>query len=84
MGRIFKTPSDNATEETLRAIHLANTVDTTYERIWGWVKTVIASFITALVVSGIEFYNPEFSVYDNTLDWGVGKLRDLINWLKWW
>ena len=40
--------------------------------------------ITALVVSGIEFYNPEFSIYDNTLDWGVGKLRDLINWLKWW
>jgi len=84
MGRIFKTPSDNATEETLRAIHLANTVDTTYERTWGWVKTVIASFITALVVSGIEFYNPEFSIYDNTLDWAVGKLRDLINWLKWW
>ena len=84
MGRIFKTPSDNATEETLRAIHLANTVDTTYERTWGWVKTVIASFITALVVSGIEFYNPEFSIYDNTLDWGVGKLGDLITWLKWW
>ena len=41
MGRIFKTPSDNATEETLRAIHLANTVDTTYERTWGWVKTII-------------------------------------------
>ena len=47
-------------------------------------KNIIASCITALVVSGIEFYNPEFSIYDNTLDWAVGKLRDLINWLKWW
>ena len=56
MGRIFKTPSDNATEETLRAMHIANTVDTTYERTWGWLKTIIASAITALVVSGFEFY----------------------------
>jgi len=84
MGRIFKTPSDNATEETLRAIHLANTVDTTYERAWGWVKTVIASFLTAMVVSGIEFHNNEFSVYESTIDWAVQKLRDFADWLKWW
>jgi hypothetical protein len=84
MGRIFKTVSDNATEETLRAIHLANTVDTTYERAWGWVKTVVASFLTALIVSGIEFHNTEFSVYESTIDWTVQKLRDFANWLKWW
>jgi len=84
MGRIFKTPSDNATEETLRAIHLANTVDTTYERAWGWVKTVTASVLTALVVSGIEFHNTEFSVYESSVDWAVEKLRDFTNWLKWW
>lgn len=84
MGRIFKTPSDNATEETLRAIHLANTVDTTYERAWGWLKTVVASFLTALIVSGIEFHNTEFSVYESTIDWTVKKLRDFANWLKWW
>jgi hypothetical protein len=84
MGRIFKTVSDNATEETLRAIHLANTVDTTYERAWGWVKTVVASFLTALIVSGIEFHNTEFSVYESTIDWTVQKLSDFANWLKWW
>lgn len=84
MGRIFKTVSDNATEETLRAIHLANTVDTTYERAWGWVKTVFASVITALTISGIEFFNPEVSFYESSVDWFVEKLRDLANWLKWW
>jgi hypothetical protein len=84
MGRIFKTVSDNATEETLRAIHLANTVDTAYERTLGWVKALIASFLTALVVSGIEFHNTEFSVYESTIDWTVKKLKDFTNWLKWW
>ena len=84
MGRIFKTPSDNATEETLRAIHLANTVDTTYERAWGWLKAFIASFLTAIIVSGIEFHNTEFSVYESTIDWTVEQLRDFANWLKWW
>jgi hypothetical protein len=84
MGRIFKTVSDNATEETLRAIHLANTVDTAYERTLGWVKALIASFLTALVVSGIEFHNTEFSVYESTIDWTVEKLKDFTNWLKWW
>ncbi len=84
MGRIFRTPSDDATESTLRAIHIANTVDTTYERAWGWVKTIFASLIATLVVSGIEFYNPEFSVYENTIDWAVEKLENFIAWLKWW
>jgi len=84
MGRIFKTPADNATEETLRAIHLANTVDTTYERAWGWVKTILAAFVSALVVSGIELYNAEFSFYESTVEWVVQKLRDFANWLKWW
>ena len=84
MGRIFKTPADNATEETLRAIHLANTVDTTYERAWGWLKTIMAAFVSALVVSGIEFHNSELSFYESTVEWLVQKLTDLANWLKWW
>ena len=84
MGRIFKTPADNATEETLRAIHLANTVDTTYERAWGWVKTIVAAFVSALAISGIELYNTEFSFYESTVEWLVQKLRDFANWLKWW
>jgi|TARA_R100000030_G_scaffold44519_1_gene33613 hypothetical protein len=84
MGRIFRTPSDDATESTLRAIHIANTVDNAYERTWGWIKTVLASLITALVVSGIEFHNTSFSVYENTVEWTVDKLDQLVNWLKWW
>ena len=84
MGRIFKTPSDNATEETLRAIHIANTVDTTYERAWGWVKTVLASLLTMLIVSGFEFYNPDISIYENSVDWFVEKAHEFLQWLKWW
>ena len=84
MGRIFKTPSDNATEETLRAIHIANTVDTTYERAWGWVKTIIASLLTMLIVSGFELYNPSISIYENSVDWFVEKVHDFLLWLKWW
>ena len=84
MGRIFKTPSDNATEETLRAIHIANTVDTTYERAWGWVKTVLASLLTMLIVSGFEFYNPNISIYENSVDWFVEKAHEFLQWLKWW
>ena len=84
MGRIFKTPSDNATEETLRAIHIANTVDTTYERAWGWVKTVLASLLTMLIVSGFEFYNPNISIYENSVDWFVEKVHEFLQWLKWW
>ena len=83
MGRIFKTPSDNATEETLRAIHIANTVDTTYERTLGWVKTILASIITALVVSAIELHNPEYSLWADTVEWAIGKLYDFADWLKW-
>ena len=84
MGRIFKTPSDNATEETLRAIHIANTVDTTYERAWGWVKTVLASLLTMLIVSGFEFYNPDISIYENSVDWFVEKVHEFLQWLRWW
>ena len=84
MGRIFKTPSDNATEETLRAIHIANTVDTAYERTWGWIKTILASVIAALVISAIELRNPEYSLWESTVEWAVNKLYDFAAWLKWW
>ena len=84
MGRICRTPSDDATESTLRAIHIANTVDNAYERTWGWIKTIIASGITCLIVSGFEFHNPEYSIYENTVDWSIKKLEDFANWLKWW
>ena len=55
MGRIFKTPSDDAVEETLRSMHIANTVDVAYERGMGWIKVLIFSTATAFVVSAFEF-----------------------------
>ena len=54
MGRIFKTPKDDSVEETLRAMHLANTVDNTYEWGVGWIRTVIAAIVASLVVSAVE------------------------------
>jgi hypothetical protein len=56
MGRIFKTPSDDTTEETLRMMHTANMVDITYERTMGWIKVIFFSAITAFTVSGYEYY----------------------------
>jgi hypothetical protein len=56
VGRIFKTPSDDAVEETLRSMHIANTVDVAYERGMGWVKVVIFSTATAFTISAFEYY----------------------------
>ena len=70
MGRIFKTPSDDAVEETLRSMHIANTVDIAYERTVGWIKVILFSLLTAFVVSAFEFYT----------DWNLWE--DSGNWLK--
>ena len=70
MGRIFKTPSDDAVEETLRSMHIANTVDVAYERGMGWIKVVLFSTLTAVVVSAFEYYT----------DWNLWE--DTGNWLK--
>ena len=68
MGRIFKTPKDDAVEETLRAMHIANTVDTTYERGMAWIKVVIFSTLTAFIVSGIES-TTDWNLWESTVDW---------------
>ena len=70
MGRIFKTPSDDAVEETLRMMHVANTVDIAYEKTVGWLRVIIFSIITAFVVSAYEYYT----------DWNLWE--DSGNWLK--
>ncbi len=72
MGRIFKTPSDDAVEETLRSMHIANTVDVAYERGMGWVKVVLFSTITAFTISAFEYYS----------DWNLWQSTG--NWLKEW
>ena len=70
MGRIFKKPSEDAVEETLRSMHIANTVDVAYERGMGWIKVVLFSTLTAFVVSAFEYYT----------DWNLWE--DTGNWLK--
>ena len=80
MGRIFKTPTDDSTEATLRAMHIANTVDTAYERAWGWFKAVFFSVLSAMVVSAVEFHS-EWSLWDSTAQWFGEKLS---NWLGGW
>lgn len=75
MGRIFKTPSDDAVEETLRSMHIANTVDVAYERGMGWIKVIIFSTITAFTVSGFEFYT-DWNLWESTGNWLKEKLQN--------
>ena len=78
MGRIFKTPSDDAVEETLRSMHIANTVDVAYERGLGWVKVFFFSTITAFVVSAFEYYT-DWNLWESSGNWLKLKLQNLAN-----
>ncbi len=78
MGRIFKTPSDDAVEETLRSMHIANTVDVAYERGLGWIKVVLFSTITAFVVSAFEYYT-DWNLWESSGNWLKLKLENLAN-----
>jgi len=78
MGRIFKTPSDDAVEETLRSMHIANTVDVAYERGLGWIKVVLFSTITAFVVSAFEYYT-DWNLWESSGNWLKLKLQNLAN-----
>jgi len=73
LGRIFKTPSDDAVEETLRSMHIANTVDVAYERGMGWVKVVLFSTITAFTISAFEYYT-DWNLWQSTGNW----LKELL------
>jgi len=75
LGRIFKTPSDDAVEETLRSMHIANTVDVAYERGMGWIKVIIFSTITAFTVSGFEFYT-DWNLWESSGNWLKEKLQN--------
>lgn len=81
MGRIFKTPSDNAVEETMRAMHLANTVDTAYEKGMGWLKVLFFGTIAIFVVSAFEFYT-DWNLWESSgnwlSDWAVRQLSKLV------
>ena len=80
MGKIFKTPKDDSVEETLRAMHLANTVDNTYEWGIGWIRTILCSVIAALVVSYIESTS-DFRLWGWTVEWFWHELQSVADWL---
>ncbi len=68
MGRIFKTPTDDAVEQTLRAMHTQNIIDNTYEKGIGWLKVLIFSTSTAFVVSAFEYYT-DWNLWESTGNW---------------
>ena len=83
MGRIFKTPVDDATEATLRAMHTQNTLDNYYERGLGWLRTFIFSAIAALLTSLYEL-RTERSLWEGTVAWFYFKIGELATWLTGW
>ena len=80
MGRIFKTPTDDSTEATLRAMHTKNTLDTYYEKGVGWIRTIILCFVTALAISFWELSTGE-SFWDNTVEWLWNKVQNFADWI---
>ena len=78
MGWLFKTPSDDATEATLRALHTQNTLDNYYERGKGLLLAIIFSILTGLVVSWFE-YGTDYSVWENTVEWTKDKV---VGWVS--
>ena len=80
MGRIFKTPTDDSTEATLRAMHTQNTLDNYYEKGWGWFRTFLFTFFAILGTSLWE-KSTDVSVWDNTIVWFVLKIEAFGNWL---
>jgi len=78
LGRIFKTPSDDAVEETLRSMHIANSVDIAYERTVGWIKVVLFSILTAFVISGFEYYT-EWNLWREAGNWLKNRLTEWSN-----
>ena len=78
MGRIFKTPSDDAVEETLRSMHIANSVDIAYEKTVGWIKVVLFSCLAMFVVSAFEFYT-DWNLWEDSGNWVKNKLAEWSN-----
>ena len=80
MGRIFKTPTDDSTEATLRAMHTQNTLDTYYEKSIGWIRTIIVGIIVALFTSFWEL-NSDDSLWTNKVEWLWLKVQNLADWI---
>ena len=80
MGRIFKTPKDDSVEETLRAMHLANTFDNHYELGLGWIRTLVVGTLMAFIVSAIEA-NSALSLWELTVEWFYDEVSNFGQWL---
>lgn len=78
MGWLFKTPSDDATEATLRALHTQNTLDNYYERGRALFLCIIVGIVTGLGISWFE-YGTDISVWENTVGWAKNKV---IGWVS--
>ena len=78
--RIFRNVQDDSVEETLRAMHLANTVDNTYEWGIGWVRTILCSVAAALTVSAMEA-NTDWNLWELTVEWFYQQIADFGSWL---
>ena len=70
MGWLFHTPSDDATEATLKALHWQNTLDNYYERGWGWACTLLFTAAAVFITSWVEMAF-DMSIWDRTVDWFV-------------
>ena len=77
MGWLFRTPGDDATEATLRALHTQNIVDTVYERTWGWFKVFLFTSIGVFTISAIEHYS-DVSLWEGTVEWARLKLMGML------
>ena len=80
MGWLFKTPSDDAVERTMRAWHTQNLVDREYQRFFGWFKVTLSVILTTFVISALEFYWG-MSVWEASVtrvsDWASAQLARL-------
>jgi len=83
MGRIFKTPEDDSTEATLRALHTQNTLDNYYEKGIGWIRTILFTILGMMFVSLWENITGE-SLWVNTAEWFWNKVEDFGNWVLGW
>ncbi len=75
---MFKTPSDDATEATLKALHWQNTLDNYYEYSWGWARTILFTVGAMFITSAVES-NADASLWETTVDAFVGWAKETVD-----
>ena len=78
MGRIFKTPTDDSTEATLRAMHTQNMLDTYYEKGVGWLRTLLFVIVAIFITSAFELKTGD-SIWENTVEWFWNKIESWVS-----